>query len=112
MNQLSAMFAAGDIDAGQLKTGTAEFKRQAAGIDTVLAEQVRTSPAAKLLDGGTDELENRWAALSPDMRGKIVDELMTVTVLPTPRGVKGVTRNRDTGAQVVNLDYVRIEPKL
>jgi hypothetical protein len=46
------------------------------------------------------------------MKGKIIDELMTVTVLPVPRGVRGVTRDRDTGAQVVNLDYVAITPKV
>ena len=31
-----------------------------------------------------------------------------VTVLPTPRGVKGVTVDRATGARVINLDYVDI----
>ena len=47
----------------------------------------------------------------PDIRGKVIDELMTVTVLPTPRGVRGVTIDRDTSARVVNLDYVKIEPR-
>ena len=63
-----------------------------AGIDQVLADAAATSPAVQLLDGDPDELENRWDALSPDIKGKIVDELITVTVLPTPRGVKGVNR--------------------
>lgn len=112
MDVLAAMFAAGEIDAGQLQSGTAEHRRQVAGIDSVLAEHVATSPAIVLLDGDPDELETRWSAASPDMKGKIVNELMTVTVLPTPAGVKGVARDRDTGAHIVNLDYVRIKPKI
>jgi hypothetical protein len=40
-----------------------------------------------------------------DLRGKIVDELMTVTVLPT-NGRKGVDRDG-----IIIPEYVRIEPK-
>jgi DNA invertase Pin-like site-specific DNA recombinase len=111
-DELARMFAAGEIDASQLRSGTADLRTQIAGIDSVLADAAATSPAVQLLDGEPDELETRWHALSPDMKGKIVDELMTVTVLPTPRGVKGVRRDRDTGAHVVNLDYVDITPKV
>ena len=46
------------------------------------------------------------------MKGKIVDELMTVTIKPTPRGTKAVTRDRDTGRYVVDIDYVDIKPKV
>ena len=111
LDELARMFAAAEIDASQLRSGTADLRAQLAGVDRVLADAAASSPAIHLLDGDPDELETRWAALSADVKGKIVDELMTVTVLPTPRGVKAVTRDRDTGRYVVDLDYLDIKPK-
>jgi site-specific DNA recombinase len=110
LDELARMFAAADIDASQLRSGTADLRTQLAGVDSVLADAAATSPAVVLLDGDPDELETRWDACAPDMKGKIVDELMTVTVLPTG-GAKGVTVDADTGARRINLDFVRIEPK-
>lgn len=112
LDELARMFAKGSISGSQLESGTSDLRQQMAGIDSVLADAAATSPAVQLLDGDPDEIETRWDALSPDIKGKIVDELMTVTVLPTPRGVKGVTRDRETGARIVNLDYVNIKPKV
>ena len=112
LDELGTMFGAGEIDSGQLRSGTAELRGRLGEIDRILAEAAATSPAVHLLDGDPDELETRWAALPPDMKGKIVDELMTVTIKPTPRGTKAVTRDRDTGRYVVDLDYVDIKPKV
>jgi site-specific DNA recombinase len=100
LSELAAMFAAGEIDAAQLKRGTADLRAQMAGIDKVLAEAVRTSPAVALLDG--DDLQTRWYASSPDLRGKIIDELMTVRVLPVP------PTRRNKG---FDPDYIEITPK-
>jgi hypothetical protein len=36
---------------------------------------------------------------------------MSVTVLPTPRGVKGVSIDRATGMRIINPEYVRIDWK-
>jgi site-specific DNA recombinase len=109
-DDLAAMFAEGAIDGSQLRRGTSELRTQLAGIDNQLAELARRNPVADLLDTG-EAIEKRWAALSADMRGKIVNELMTVTVLPTPRGVKGVTIDRDTGVRIINPQFVRIDWK-
>ena len=103
-DELAAMFAAAEIDASQLRRGTADLRTRMAEIDQALADAIATGPAVQLLDGDLDELEKRWDACSPDIKGKIVDQLMTVTVLPTPRGVKGVDRDG-----VVNPDYIRID---
>jgi site-specific DNA recombinase len=112
LDELGAMFGRGEIDAGQLRSGTAEIRGRVGGIDRTLAAAAATSPAARLLEGGPDdELGARWAVLPPDMKGKIVDELMTVTVLPTPHGTRGVNRDRDTGRRVVNLEFLDIKPK-
>jgi site-specific DNA recombinase len=112
LDELARMFAAGEIDASQLRSGTMDLRTQLMGIDQVLADAAATSPAVQLLDGDPNELETRWDASPPDIKGKIVDELMTVTVLPTPRGVKGVTVDRETGERVINPDYVDIKPKV
>jgi hypothetical protein len=112
MDELARMFGAGEIDAAQLRSGTIELRGRIGEIDRTLADTAAASPAIHLLDGDPDELQTRWAALSPDMRGKIIDELMTVVVHPTPRGVHGVRINRDTGRHVVNLDYLDIKPKV
>ena len=109
-DDLAALFAAGDIDSSQLRRGTSDLRTQLAGIDNQLAELARRNPVADLLTAG-EVVEKRWAALSPDMRGKIVNELMSVTVLPTPQGVKGVSIDRATGERIINPDYIDITPR-
>jgi DNA invertase Pin-like site-specific DNA recombinase len=105
LTELGRLFGAGDIDRDQLTSGTAELRRRIGEIDGVLAAQVVTSPSVTLLGGDPDELVTRWRALDPDMRGKIVNELMTVTVLPT-HGAKGVDRDG-----VIKPEYLLIRPK-
>ena len=86
LDELAGLFAEGAIDASQLKRGTAELRAKVAEIETVLADLARTSPLAALTADGPELIESRWAAASPDMRGKIIDELFTVVVNPSPRG--------------------------
>ena len=105
LDNLAAMFAEGAIDGSQLRRGTSELRAQLAGIDNQLTELARRNPVADLL-AARKAVEKRWAALSADMKGKVIGELMTVTVLPPPRGVKGVTIDRDTEARIINPDYV------
>jgi site-specific DNA recombinase len=54
---------------------------------------------ANLIAAG-EAVTEHWKALTPDLKGKIVDELMVVTVLPSPRGTKGF-----------HPEYVDIKPK-
>jgi site-specific DNA recombinase len=84
MDELARMFTAGDIDGSQLRSGTAEYKTQLAGINQVLGGMSQRSPAAGLL--AADDPRAYWDTCSPDIRGKIVDDVMTVTVLPAPHG--------------------------
>ena len=48
-----------------------------------------------------EQLGDRWAALSPDIRGKIIDQLLTVTVNRSPRGL------RRFDPQYVNIEWKR-----
>ncbi|WP_236591533.1 recombinase family protein [Mycobacterium heckeshornense] len=98
LDDLAAMFAEGVIDASQLRRGTSELRTQLASVDNQLAELTRRSPVADLLTA-SDALEKRWAALSPDMKGKVIDELVTVVVHKAPPGSR------------FNPDYIDIQPK-
>jgi len=62
-----------------------------------------TSALADLVLSGVDLIAT-WNATSADVRGRIIDALMTVTVLKAPRG-------RQPGGGYFNPDYVRIEWK-
>lgn len=88
LDELASLFAEGVIDGSQLRRGTGELRQQLVEIDSQLAELTRRSPMAGLLNAG-DRLAERWAELSPDLKGKVIGELMTVTVLPAPRGRQG-----------------------
>jgi site-specific DNA recombinase len=103
--ELAALFADGTIDGQQLARGTTDLDRQLAGVDQVLAQAVRTSPAVALLEAGRPNLAGAWAALSADLRGKVINELMTVTLLHA--GGKPAVRNG-----VADPDYIRIDPKV
>lgn len=85
-DDLAAAFADGEIDRSQLKRGSADLRAKIAEIDTTLAGLTRTSPLAAMAADGPDEIEQRWAEASPDMRGKVIDELFTVVVHPAPKG--------------------------
>ena len=54
-------------------------------------------PVAALLAEGN--LEQAWADASPDIKGKVIDEIFSVIVRPIPKGHKGPG---------FNPDYVRI----
>ncbi|CAM3110031.1 serine recombinase [Mycobacterium intermedium] len=90
LDELAAMFAAGDIDGSQLKRGTADLRMQLAGVDTVLADLARKSPAADLITAG-DAIREHWDQLTPDLKGKVLQEICTVTVKPIPPGLKWFT---------------------
>ncbi len=99
LDDLAGMFAAGEVDASQLRRGTTELRDQLADVDSMLASLARTSPVVDLV-GAPDAITDRWGAMTPDLKGKVIDELMTVTVLPSPRGTKGF-----------HPEYVRIDWK-
>jgi site-specific DNA recombinase len=87
LDDLAAMFAAGHIDGPQLKRGTAELHAALANVDAQLAAARSASALTNLVLAG-DDLRATWTASPPDVRGKIIDALMTVTVLPGARGRK------------------------
>ena len=88
------------------RRGTASLRSQLTGIDQKLAAAAATSPALSLTDGDpdADELKSRWKATSPDLKGKIIDQLMVVTILPSVKG-------RGGGGNTFNPDLINIKPR-
>ena len=76
------------LDASQVCCGLGDLRTHIAGIDTVLAEAAQTSPLADLALTADDDttLIDHWQAASPDIKGKVIAELMDVVVMPAPRG--------------------------
>jgi site-specific DNA recombinase len=84
LDELATMFAEGAINGSQLRSATAKLRTELSGIDSVLADLARTSPVAKLLEA-QGALADVWAEASADVKGKIIDELMVVTVHKSTR---------------------------
>ena len=85
MDELAEQFANGDIDGSQLRRGTSTLRSKMTALDAELADAVRISPLADFVASG-GQIAQRWEETTPDKRGKIIDQLMTVSVLPAPRG--------------------------
>lgn len=100
-DELASMFTDGVLDGPAVRRESAKITTKIAAVDAALADMARRSPLAELVADGLDKLDQRWAQASPDIKGKIIDELMTVTVLPIGRGGRGP----------FNPDYVHIDWK-
>jgi site-specific DNA recombinase len=85
LEELAGLFAEGVIDGSQLRRGTNDLKVQLDSVGSLLADLVHTSPVADLLAAG-EKLRARWAELTPDLKGKVIQEAVTVKVMPSPRG--------------------------
>lgn len=103
LGALVLSFNRDEIDGEQLKTGTADLRAQEQEIEARLAGARSASALAKLVLAG-DDLRETWSDTPPDVRGKVIDTLMTVTILPGARG-------RKPGGGYFDPDSVRVDPK-
>lgn len=85
-DELAALFTEGVLDGPAVRRESARITEKISAVDAALAEMARRSPLAEMLSDGVDKLDSKWAAASADIKGKIIDELFTVVVLPVPRG--------------------------
>ncbi|OBG58884.1 MULTISPECIES: recombinase family protein [unclassified Mycobacterium] len=83
---LATLFTDGVLDGPAVRRESGKLTTRIADIDAALAEAARRSPVANAVADGPEMVEKYWAAQSPDMKGKIIDELCTVVVNPAPRG--------------------------
>lgn len=108
---LAALLAEGVLDADAVREQAIGLTKSIEEITAQLSRAAQASTAATLLVDGPGEVRRHWDAASPDIRGKVIAELMTVTVLPCP-GRQGILVDRETGVRTVNPDYIRVEPKV
>ncbi|MBI3216490.1 MAG: recombinase family protein [Mycobacterium sp.] len=101
LDELATMFAAGDIDGAQLKRGTADLNAKVELVEAELLAARSGSVLASLVLAG-DDLRSAWENSPADFRAKVIDALMTVTILPTPPG-------RQPGGGYFLPEYVQIE---
>jgi site-specific DNA recombinase len=85
-DELATLFADGVLDGPAVRRESGKLAQKIGALDAALADLARRSPLAELLSAGVDKLDERWAAASPDIKGKILDELVTVAVNPAPKG--------------------------
>ena len=85
-DELATMFTEGILDGPAVRRESAKLSEKIGTIDAALADMARRSPLADLLADGLDKLDQRWAEATPDMKGKIIDEMFTVRVNPAPKG--------------------------
>ncbi|WP_009477393.1 recombinase family protein [Rhodococcus sp. JVH1] len=83
--ELVTLFASGDIDGVQLKAGSAHLQAKIDRLDAQLSSARQSSPLADLVLSG-DDLRAVWEGLSADVRGKVIGQLMSVTILPVGSG--------------------------
>lgn len=86
--ELTKLMGEGLLDAAEARQQLHSLKAKIAACDTKLADAARSSPTAALTASGKD-LRTAWDHLDGAARGLIVDELLTVTVKPCPRGLRG-----------------------
>lgn len=98
--QREALQAKLDLDAALYaddKMTTAQFvavnevtRAKLAEVDEKLATGVgKTSPAAALVAAGPEKVWSVWQSMTVTQRAAVVDEVAVVTVLPSPRGLRG-----------------------
>lgn len=85
-DELATMFTEGILDGPAVRREAAKLSEKIGVIDRALADMARRSPLADLLADGLDTLDARWAEATPDMKGKIIDEMFTVQINPAPKG--------------------------
>lgn len=86
--ELAGMWTAHEIDGNQFRKASGDLKAQLAEIDAVMAEAARVSPVALLVGDPDEPLLQRWEDALPDIKGKVIAELMDVVVHPAPRGAR------------------------
>lgn len=84
LKSLTEMFTDDHIDKDQFLSGTADVREKIAALDAQMVVINKASPVTYLLSE-LDRVGEAWEELSPDIRGKAIQALMTVRVLRMAR---------------------------
>lgn len=102
LDELTDLFASGAVTGRQLAEGTAKIRTRLADVETTLTAASAGSPLAGFADA--DDIQAAWTAASITRRKAVINTLVTVTLLPAPRG-------RRSGGHYFDPDFVRIDWK-
>lgn len=86
LDQLATDFADGDLTASQLRSATKRLRERIDTGEQRLAAGSRDDVLRPLVD--TDDVAAVWSTLDTDRKRAVIDTLVTVTILPTGRGVR------------------------
>jgi hypothetical protein len=100
LDELSTLFAAGDITGRQLATATTSVRAQLDQVDAELATAVAGTPLAGFSDA--EDVATAWENASISRRKAVIRTLMRVTLLKAPRG-------RQPDGTYFDPDCVKIE---
>lgn len=84
--QLATLLADDVLDEADVRRESGNLSAKIDAVDAAISGAARRNPVLDLIKDGPDLIETRWAALTPDLKGKALDELCTVVVNPAPRG--------------------------
>ncbi|WP_411815835.1 recombinase family protein [Gordonia sp. SND2] len=86
LDGLAALYADGILDADRVREQAAKLRGQLAELDALLAPRPK-NPGLNLVQA--DDIAAAWADLDVARQRIILNELVTVTILPSKRGAKG-----------------------
>lgn len=86
LDGLAEAFAAGDIDADQLRAGSRRLREQRESVAAELSRLARRPALTALLS--TADVRTMWEELHIDTQREVLDELMTITLQPPGRGAR------------------------
>lgn len=84
LKELAGMYADEVVDAQQLREGSERMRLQLAEIETAIGNASRGSVLADLV--GQADVQAAWDRLDVHRRRAVIDTLMVVTLLPSPKG--------------------------
>jgi site-specific DNA recombinase len=102
LGELAALFADGAVTGAQLAEGTARIRQRLSDVEVQLATAATGSPLEGFADVG--DVRATWDAATVSRRKAVIDILMTVTLLPAPRG-------RRPGGHYFDTDSLRVDWK-
>lgn len=108
MDAAAAAAASGEITIRQLAIASAGLLERKAAAEAELAAAARTGIVGELL--GPDPGPALWDALTLDGRRALLSALLTVTILPAPRGRPAGWKPGQPYLSAMT-DYIRIEPR-
>lgn len=101
LSEIAVAFAEGDLDQGQMRVANSLIHDKIAAVDLELAGSRTSSPLVELVDSGGD-IAAKWRLLSPDIRGKVIAELLSVVVDPIPLG----SRNKPFSEEFLSFAWL------